>query len=500
MLLNTVLPLALLGTAVQALRTQIPLASNVLAHTDAPLNLETPFHIMNLSSVQSEESFTALSHPQFPNHGVRIKKSNFCDPIVSAYTGYLDVDQGAKHLFFYFFESRRDPAKDDVMMWINGGPGCSSSLGLLFELGPCSIDIKGASANGTTWNPYSWNNEANIFFLDQPVGVGYSYADFGETVETTEEAARNVHAFLTIFFETFKQFAGRPLHLSGESYAGRYLPVFASEIYDQNLIAKAEGRSTINLQSILIGNGITDVSTLYEGLYDIQCSTSALEVPFQTIGNCVQIKAALPRCQTEMRKYCIDRFDHMGCEATIEFCDNHIRGPFWESGRNVYDVSMVCESQDLCYPEDEAIREFLDLPSTRAMLGAESPGNFSLCSDEVGRNFVSHLDKWAHHTQDYVAALLERGIRVLIYAGTYDWQCNWVANKLWVDKLEWTGNEVYKKEEWRSWLVNGKAAGETKKSGKLTFASVYGAGHMVPHDKPQEVFALVSKWLAQEDI
>jgi carboxypeptidase C (cathepsin A) len=51
------------------------------------------------------------------------------------------------------------------------------------------------------------------------VGVGYSYADFGETVETTEEAARNVHAFLTIFFETFKQFAGRPLHLSGESYA-----------------------------------------------------------------------------------------------------------------------------------------------------------------------------------------------------------------------------------------------------------------------------------------
>jgi hypothetical protein len=83
MLLNTVLPLALLGTAVQALRTQIPLASNVLAHTDAPLNLETPFHIMNLSSVQSEESFTALSHPQFPNHGVRIKKSNFCDPTVS---------------------------------------------------------------------------------------------------------------------------------------------------------------------------------------------------------------------------------------------------------------------------------------------------------------------------------------------------------------------------------------------------------------------------------
>lgn len=140
---------------------------------------------------------------------------------------------------------------------------------------------------------------------------------------------------------------------------------------------------------------------------------------------------------------------------------------------------QVCESQDLCYPEDDAIAEFLNHPGTRAILGAESPGNFTICSDEVGRNFVSHLDKWSHHTQDYVAALLERGIRVLIYAGTYDWQCNWVANKLWVDKLDWTGNEAYKKQVWRSWLVNGNAAGETKTSGKLTFANVYGAGHMM---------------------
>ncbi|KAI6012299.1 hypothetical protein PISMIDRAFT_20259 [Pisolithus microcarpus 441] len=124
-----------------------------------------------------------------------------------------------------------------------------SSIGLLFEQGSCTIDTTGNSSNGTNWNPYSWNNEANIFFLDQPVGVGYTYADFGETVEMTEEAAHNVYAFLAIFFS-------RPLHLAGESYAGRYLPVFASEIYDGNLIAIAEGCGVINLNSLLIGNGI----------------------------------------------------------------------------------------------------------------------------------------------------------------------------------------------------------------------------------------------------
>lgn len=54
------------------------------------------------------------------------------------------------------------------------------------------------------------------------VGVGFSYADYGETIETTEDAARNIHAFISIFFETFKEFSGRPIHLSGESYGVRH--------------------------------------------------------------------------------------------------------------------------------------------------------------------------------------------------------------------------------------------------------------------------------------
>lgn len=50
-----------------------------------------------------------------------------------AFTGYIDIQ--ARHLFFYFFESRSDPDKDDVIFWTNGGPGCSSSVGLFMELG-----------------------------------------------------------------------------------------------------------------------------------------------------------------------------------------------------------------------------------------------------------------------------------------------------------------------------------------------------------------------------
>ncbi|KAJ7698180.1 Alpha/Beta hydrolase protein [Mycena olivaceomarginata] len=394
-------------------------------------------------------------------------QSSFCDPTCQVAapftTGYLDVDQGAKHLFFYFFESRRDPAKDDVVMWINGGPGCSSSTGLLMELGPCSIDMKNASSNGTTWNPHSWNSEANIFFLDQPVGVGFSYADFGETIETTEDAAKNVYAFISLFFEAFPQFAGRALHLSGESYGGRYLPVFASEIYDQNQLAIAQGRQTLNLQSVIIGNGITDISTLYPGRYDIECGIAALEMPFQSISTCVRMKAALPRCQKLMQASCIDQFDAINCRAAVNFCDS----------RNVYDISKMCIGE-LCYEENGVITKYLSDPRP----------NFSSCSNERRNQFNAHLDKWAVPTQYYVASLLDRGIRVLIYAGTYDWQCNWVANRLWVDKLEWSGQEAYAALEWADW-----ACGQAGKGGLLSFVTIRGAGHMI------KALAMLSAWL-----
>jgi len=110
------------------------------------------------------------------------------------------------------------------------------------------------------------------------------------------------------------------------------------------------------------------------------------------------------------------------------------------------------------------------------------------------------MDMYGTPTQYYIAGLLERGIGILIYLGTYDWQCNASANKLWVEKLEWTGQETYLSQDWRDWFVDGKKVGETKRSGLLTVATVNGAGHMVPYDKPQEAQALVSRWLAQKEL
>lgn len=122
-------------------------------------------------------------------------------------------------------------------------------MGLFMELGPC----RALDTNGTKFHPESWNSNANIFFIDQPIGTGFSYAEYGETVSTTEEAAKDIAAFVAIFFESFSKFKGRAFHMAGESYAGRLLPVFASVLHDQNARLVEAGMTPINLQSIMIG-------------------------------------------------------------------------------------------------------------------------------------------------------------------------------------------------------------------------------------------------------
>ncbi|KAH0831837.1 serine carboxypeptidase [Lanmaoa asiatica] len=447
-------------------------------------------------SALSVDSFTTFGHPYFPNHSIRIKKSDFCDGTVNAYTGYIDIE--ARHIFFYFFESRNDPATDDVIFWTNGGPGCSSSLGLFMELGPC----KALSGNGTTYHPESWNTNANIFFVDQPIGVGFSYADYGEAVSTTEEAAKDIAAFVTIFFENFSQFKGRAFHMAGESYGGRYIPVFAAEVYDQNAKLVAAGLTPINLQSVMIGNGIVDYFTLTPSYIDMQC-TAASVFPIASISSCVRMKEALPRCQKWTLESCINQYDALSCGAARSFCDSELSDPYFNTGMNPYDISKKCEGDpgSLCYPVTKNVGNYLDLPSTRALLGVDPSitSNFSSCSDTVGNAFTRAQDEY-HSTYTYISGLLERGVHALIYVGTYDWICNWIGNERWTLKMPWSGQEAFVSQPLREWQVDGQVVGKTRSANGLTFATVDGAGHMVPYDKPKEALALVQRWLAKQEL
>ncbi|KAF5347036.1 hypothetical protein D9758_011625 [Tetrapyrgos nigripes] len=443
-------------------------------------------------SVLKTDEFTTMNHPAFPKYGVRIKKSDFCDNTVNAYTGYIDIE--ARHIFFYFFESRNDPAKDDVIFWTNGGPGCSSSMGLFFELGPCRV----LDEDGPKFHPESWNSNVNIFFVDQPIGTGFSYADYGESVTTSEEAAKDIAAFVAIFFENFGQFKGRAFHMAGESYGGRHVPLFTSAVYDQNARLVEAGMTPINLTSMMIGNGLTDIYSMNTAYYEMTC-TSASRAPVLDIATCVGMKQMLSRCEKWTKESCIDQYDSISCGAAQAFCDSAISAPFLTTGLNPYDISSPCEGgiESLCYPILKHISNFLDQPSTRKKLGVDPSfsTNFTSCNYQVIADFAFAQDILHPDTPYYVSALLERGVNILIYAGELDWVCNWLGNEMWTVALEWSGQDEFVKQPLEEWNINGKRAGKTRSWGKLTFATVEDAGHMAPYNKPKETLEMLKRWL-----
>jgi hypothetical protein len=129
------------------------------------------------------------------------------------------------------------------------GPGCSSLTGLFMELGPSRINKEGTKP---IHNPYSWNNNASVIFLDQPLNVGYSYGD--ESVSDTVAASKDVYALLVLFFKQFPEYKDLEFHIAGESYAGHYIPVFASgnsfKVSSDNRNPCAPSERSFVLQSI----------------------------------------------------------------------------------------------------------------------------------------------------------------------------------------------------------------------------------------------------------
>ena len=274
----------------------------------------------------------------FDNYQLRFTEPTLCDSSVKQYSGYLDVAED-KHLFFWyvqrahyhltsdqyefslsrFFESRNSPSTDPLVLWLNGGPGCSSSTGLLFELGPCSIANGGKN---TTHNPYSWNSYANVIFLDQPVNVGYSYADDGTTVNNTPAAGKDFYAFLQLFLDRFPKYSKQPFHIAAESYGGVYVPNFASLIHHENKklgLAPVPGLKHINLASVIIGNGLTDPYIQMGTVPDYFCKGPYSVYPDPDGPQCQSLREKASTCQ-RLIKACYQFNSRFVCSPAAQYC------------------------------------------------------------------------------------------------------------------------------------------------------------------------------------
>lgn len=178
---------------------------------------------------------------------------NFTFPM---YSGYLNISGSNSTLHYIFAQSQKNPTNDPLLFWFNGGPGCSSLLGFLQEHGPYVMDDE---TNYFYYNNNSWNLEANVVYIEMPAGVGFSKCGSNDSCNYTDEtsARENLMASLD-FFEKFPEFAAHDLYLTGESYAGIYVPYLALMMDSWNANATLTGDYMFNLKGFLVGNGVTN--------------------------------------------------------------------------------------------------------------------------------------------------------------------------------------------------------------------------------------------------
>ncbi|CEQ41860.1 SPOSA6832_03622, partial [Sporobolomyces salmonicolor] len=513
---------ALLAASLAAL---VPLALAVPA-AQHPFT-SSSFHASALP-LSTKDDYSVLTHPFIPSHRVRTREpQGLCDPKVRQRSGYLDTAEG-HHFYFWSFESRNDPANDPVILWLEG-----SWLELTRELGPCKIQQIGKDP---AWNPYSsvvhylllklslladshvarsWTNNATLIFLDQPMGVGYSYADKGDNgVWTTEAAAKDVYAFLQIFFTAF-----------------------ADEFGNSN------GMRHINLVSALIGNGFTNPKIQYASYYPTVCTNTTGYGPFVDEEHCAKMQKALPRCQALIQMCygvylslttrplsrprnelgapkrltfsasCFEpRTDNPSdstiCLAGNQYCEATQTEYYYETGRNPYDNQKFGD-----YVEEKQIAHWLNLDRVRHELGVDLEPHggvkrFIGCSDQVGFRFSSTGDQ-SKPSYPHVAHMVDNGIATLFYSGKADFICNWHGNQAWTLALEWSNASSFRQEPLRPWYASEELAqvgnssmqaGEYRQSGNLAFAIVDESGHFVPYDRPVESLAMFNRWIQQRKV
>lgn len=173
------------------------------------------------------------------------------------YSGYAPIEGTKKQLHYVAVLSQRDPLKDPIIVWFNGGPGCSSLYGLAAEHGPYVLED---GATNFTKNDYAWNKFANMIYIESPAGVGYSICgDASECIFDDDNSAKDNLAALLNVLQKFPEFNSNDLYLSGESYAGIYVPKLSEQL--DKYIADNKGKQGVYIPSFkgfMVGNGVTD--------------------------------------------------------------------------------------------------------------------------------------------------------------------------------------------------------------------------------------------------
>ncbi|KAL9647765.1 hypothetical protein ABK040_001371 [Willaertia magna] len=401
---------------------------------------------------------------------------------INAFSGYLKDTRNGNLFFLYFPNVDK---KAPLVVWLNGGPGCSSMIGLFLEIGP--LKLKDTILED---NPYSWTKFSNLLIIDNPVTSGFSYTTSDPSTDTnfpksgTEIGSDLLH-ILQQFYNKFPELFPNDLYLFGESYGGKYVISGAESIVQHNNNTKKNPK--INLKGIAMGNAWVspDIQERIYGelSYIVGLSDYRLLVDLNNQGQ---------ECHEFIEKHMYAKANSGACTSVLTKMLNYA------GGVNAYDYRLIGTYKAL-----QNLENYLKQNSVKSILKIPLEINYQQCSDKIWNLFNS--DFQVNYVPKLINLLnLESKISVLVYNGQFDLRCSVYGTSEYLRLMDWYGRFNFNFNQQFPYLNNlnslqnllqqqtlqnnlqnyNQTLGIVKNYKQLTQVVIFSAGHMVPHDQP----------------
>lgn len=406
------------------------------------------------------------------------------------YSGYVTVNErDGRALFYWLTEATTDSSSKPLILWLNGGPGCSSvAYGASEEIGPFRIKKNGT---GLYLNEYSWNKVANILFLESPAGVGFSYTNTTTNLFDTGDTrtAEDAYAFLVNWFQRFPSYQGRDFYIAGESYAGHYVPQLAKLVYERN---QGPSNSVMNFKGFLVGNAVTDNKYDNLGTVDFWWTHAIISDKLH--------KSILQHCDfssDETSTVCNQLMNAVSKETGhidpyniyMPSCSNPLGSRQYQFK---YSLLKRLPGYDPCIENNAEV--YFNRPDVQQAFHANITKisyPWTACSSTLLRNWQDS----ALSVLPIYKELIGTGLRIWVFSGDVDSVVPVTATRYSLARLE-----LQIKTQWYPWYHNQQVGGWTEIYEGLTFATVRGAGHEVPLFQPERAFTLIKAFLSGQPL
>ncbi|PKI50682.1 hypothetical protein CRG98_028919 [Punica granatum] len=378
-------------------------------------------------------------------------------------TGYIGVGEtDSVQLFYYFVKSQRSPSLDPLVLWLTGGPGCSTLLAFFYESGPLSFIYDGynGSLPSIRLNPYTWTKALNIIYVDQP------------------------------WLLEHPEYISNQMYVGGDSYSGVTVPLVIQHILDGNMAGQYR---RINLKGYVLGNPKTD--TFVDDNSRLSFANRLTLIPDELF--LTANKSCNGDFVTLIKEINLQQVTEPSCamtspeptEATVN----------WERRRSLREKTrdlLLSHNKDQAFwcrnyrhvlagiwANDKTVQAALNVREGTMDLWKMCNGSLSY-TQEISSVIAYHRN-----------FSLKSELRALIYSGDHDMSIPHIATRGWIQTLNLT-----LMDSWRAWYHNAQVAGYTEEyelnDYVLDFATVKNGGHIAAEYKQDECAAMIDRWFA----